>query len=184
MPITHVGSRNHASSHAWPLVYSYRLSKAQCRRDIGSNPRSFELYPSVSSCRLKLYPKSHRIWRMFFFSPALLSNSISEILHQLSHASALWLDPLHSVSTLKIFSIRIYVSCVELLEKTTYSPLIKLLGLSMLVVLSAIGSQRQYSKDLPSASISALFKQVQYFIQIAKTDDWLEYVSTSFFLLI
>jgi len=108
---------------------------------------------------------------MFFFSPALLSNSISEILHQLSHASALWLDPLHSVSTLKIFSIRIYVSCVELLEKTTYSPLIKLLGLSMLVVLSAIGSQRQYSKDLPSASISALFKQVQYFIQIAKTDD-------------
>ena len=94
----------------------YTLTSFQ-KHNVVSNPRSFELCPSVFSCRPKLYPNSHRIWRMFLFSLALLSNSISEILHQLSHVYALWLDPLHSVSTLKIFSIRTYVSCLELWEK-------------------------------------------------------------------
>ena len=94
----------------------YTLTSFQ-KHNVVSNPRSFELCPSVCSCRLKLYLNSHRIWRMFLFSLAFLSNSISGILHQLSHVSALWLDPLHSVSTLKIFSIRTYVSCLELWEK-------------------------------------------------------------------
>lgn len=80
-------------------------------------PPGFELCPSVSSCRLKLYLKRHCFRRMFLFSLALLSNSISEVLHQLSHVSALWLTHLHPVSLLKILSIRTYVSCVELWKK-------------------------------------------------------------------